>query len=155
MSGHDAALTGERSPQPSGAQQPQHMAGKERACPHAPSPPCPCRLYSSLVAREPFLQAFCRHQRIPIRMSGVPGSTATDPLGDRGGLSQSPQNPGLRTALTAAALLPAPPPTVPTLASLPLLLLCSPLLWPPIPRAEPPLRAQTYMWDKTSNVTRK
>lgn len=57
MLGHDAALTGERSPWPSRAQQPQHMAGKEQACPHAPSPLCPCRLYSSLVAREPF----CKH----------------------------------------------------------------------------------------------
>lgn len=108
-----------------------------------------------LSCKRTVLQAFCRHQRIPIRMSGVPGSTATDPPGDRGGLSQSPQNPGLRTALTAAALLPAPPPTVPTLASLPLLLLCSRLPWPPVPRAEPPLPAQTYTWDKTSNVTRK
>nr|XP_025861361.1 uncharacterized protein LOC112924928 isoform X2 [Vulpes vulpes] len=109
-----------------------------------------------LSCKRTVLQAFCRHQRIPIRMSGVPGSTATDPPGDRGGLSQSPQNPGLHTALTAAALLPAPPPTVPTLASLPLLLLCSPLLWPPpVPRAEPALQAQTYTWDKTSNVTRR
>ncbi|CAD7675642.1 unnamed protein product [Nyctereutes procyonoides] len=108
-----------------------------------------------LSCKRTVLQAFCRHQRIPIRMSGVPGSTATDPPGDRGGLSQSPQNPGLRTVLTAAALLPAPPPTVPTLASLPLLLLCSRLPWPPVPRAEPPLPAQTYTWDKTSNVTRR
>lgn len=56
-----------------------HHRGRRKACLCAPSPSCPCRHYSSIVAREPFWKhAWSRHQRILIGVllpvAGVPGA---------------------------------------------------------------------------------